>query len=185
MNKLRLSTLLAATILATCIAVPAAAASQDEHCLITTEEPTRGTELVVVDVECFRTFAEVLTRVGASSEIRERVSEPAQLTAEDMEDLSPGGGDEKASAQSASIIGIHYDGASFSGSSFSVSGSNCSGGYLNVSSTWNNRVSSTANGCPTIRHYDGYNLIGTNQSTTGFGGNLTYMDNRTSSIQYT
>jgi hypothetical protein len=89
-----------------------------------------------------------------------------------------------AAAAASSTIGVHYDGANFTGSSFSVVGDNCGGGWLNVSFFWNNRVSSTWNGCPYIFHYDGTNLTGAWQVTVAPGGNLTTLNNKTSSIQY-
>jgi hypothetical protein len=88
------------------------------------------------------------------------------------------------STQATFVIGTHYDGASFTGSSFSVTGSDCSGGWLNLSSTWDNRVSSTLNGCPVIRHYDGDNLTGAIEGTVGAGGNLSALNNKTQSIKY-
>ncbi len=89
-------------------------------------------------------------------------------------------------AAGASILGVHYDGANFSGSSFAVFGSNCAGGYINLSSSWVNRVSSTDNVlCSRIKHHDYYNTGGSYQSTWGSGGNLSYMANRANSISYT
>jgi hypothetical protein len=82
-------------------------------------------------------------------------------------------------------LATHYDGAGFSGASTSVVGSDCNGGWLNTSSTWDNRISSTKNGCPRVRHFDGDNLTGSSESTTGGGGNLGALNNRTNSIQYT
>lgn len=88
-------------------------------------------------------------------------------------------------AKSTVTIGTHYDGASLTGSSFSVVGSDCGGGWLNVNSSWDNRISSTWNGCPRITHFDGDNLTGAAESTYGMGGNLIGLNNRTNSIQYT
>ena len=82
------------------------------------------------------------------------------------------------------IIGIHYDGLNWTGSTMTVVGSNCSGGWLNVSDAWNNRIRSTQNGCYRIRHFDGYNLTGSFEATFSPGANLTFMDRNTSSIQY-
>jgi hypothetical protein len=81
-------------------------------------------------------------------------------------------------------IGVHYDGADLTGSSLTVVGADCLGGWLNLPSTWNNRISSTLHGCPRIRHYDGVNL-GTPQETTySPGGNLGPLNNIASSVQY-
>lgn len=89
-----------------------------------------------------------------------------------------------AAAAASDVIGIHYDGFNFTGSSFTVVGDSCIGGYLNLSSTWNNRVSSTWNGCPRVRHWDGYDLTGIAQTTLAPGGNLSTLNNKASSIQY-
>jgi hypothetical protein len=81
-------------------------------------------------------------------------------------------------------LGIHFDGPGLTGSSFTVVGADCTGGWLNLNAAWTNHVSSTQNGCPRIRHFDGYNL-GTPAETTVYpGGNLITLDNRTNSIQY-
>lgn len=172
---------------------PSAGATGDEdperHCLVHTvagEEPNG--RLHVSGQRCFADFPSVLAEINAPAHIRRRVSSPRQLTADDMAELSPrDGATEKSNeveSTASAVIGIHYDGVSATGDSFSVTGSSCSGGYLNMAASWNNRIGSTVNGCPTIRHFDAYNKLGTSQSTTGYGGNLSYMDNRTSSIQY-
>jgi hypothetical protein len=81
-------------------------------------------------------------------------------------------------------IGVHYDGASLTGSSLTVMGADCTGGWLNAPAGWSNRISSTAHGCPRIRHYDGYWLVSPEETTLWPGGNLLALNNRTSSIQY-
>jgi hypothetical protein len=81
-------------------------------------------------------------------------------------------------------IGVHWDGPGLTGSSFTVIGSSCSGGWLNLNPLWTNRVSSTQNYCPVIRHYDGYNLTGAFEDSWYPGANLGYLNNATNSIQY-
>ena len=88
-------------------------------------------------------------------------------------------------ALSSFTLAIHYDASTFSGASTSVVGDDCGGGWLNTSDAWTNRISSTKNGCPRVRHYDGDNLTGSSESTTGGGGPLGALNNRTNSIQYT
>lgn len=174
------------------VAFPATAsanarAHQDElHCLLQTDGVDSTGELVVVGETCFAEFPSVLHALGAPPDVVEHVTTPPDLTKSDMSRLSADATPEQAegSLSASSVIGIHYDGSSATGSSFSVSGSACTGGYLNVSAAWNNRVRSTINGCPAVRHFDGFNVVGTFQDTVGYGGNLTYMDRRTSSIQY-
>jgi hypothetical protein len=83
-------------------------------------------------------------------------------------------------------IGLHCDGYNLAAPGTSVVGTGCTGGWLNVSAAWNNRISSTLSGCPTILHFDGFNLTGAVAAVSGPGPhNLTGFNNRTSSIQYT
>jgi hypothetical protein len=83
-------------------------------------------------------------------------------------------------------IGLHCDGYDLAAPCTSVVGTGCTGGWLNVSAAWNNRISSTLSGCPTILHFDGFNLTGAVAAVSGPGPhNLTGFNNRTSSIQYT
>jgi len=79
-------------------------------------------------------------------------------------------------------IATHYTGANYTGSTLTVTGAGCSG-WLNMPTGWANVVSSTASGC-TVRHYDGYGLTGSSQTTWSPGGNLTTLDNRTNSTSY-
>ena len=81
-------------------------------------------------------------------------------------------------------IGIHFDGPGYTGAAFEVVGADCTGGWLNINALWTNRVSSTMNGCPRIRHFDGYNLTGDYETTLYPGANLSALNNRTNSIQY-
>jgi hypothetical protein len=81
-------------------------------------------------------------------------------------------------------IAHHYDGAGFTGSSLSIEGTTCSGGWLNLPTSWRNRISSTFQVCGSVRHYDSLNLSGSSQTTTGSGGNLTTLDNKAESVQY-
>src|SRR5690606_8486404 len=82
-------------------------------------------------------------------------------------------------------IGIHYDGANFTGDSVTVVGADCTGGWLNLPGSWNDRISSTLHGCPHIKHHLHVNLTGTSQTTSAPGGNLgSTLNNEVSSIQY-
>jgi hypothetical protein len=81
-------------------------------------------------------------------------------------------------------IGVHFDGLGWTGSSLTVVGSSCIGGWLNVPASWNDRISSTQNGCPRIRHFQHTNLVTPEQTILSPGGNLLSLDNETSSIQY-
>lgn len=81
-----------------------------------------------------------------------------------------------------SVIAVHYTGKNYSGSSYSVSGSSCSG-WINLPAGWVNVVSSTLSGC-TVEHFDGFNRSGSSQFTWSPGGNLSSLDNKTNSVEY-
>lgn len=83
------------------------------------------------------------------------------------------------------IIGTHYEHSNRNGSSFSVWGSSCIGGWLNVSPSWNDRISSTANGCYRISHWEDVGTSGARYDTYSPWGNIGgVMNDETSSISY-
>lgn len=92
-------------------------------------------------------------------------------------------------AHAASTIGLFYDGGSLNGSYLNVTGSACNGGGLNVSTAWNDRISSMIVWC-TVVLYEHTNYTGATYTCyRNNGGNPcqlggTYMDNRTSSIRF-
>ncbi|HEU4523936.1 MAG TPA: peptidase inhibitor family I36 protein [Gemmatimonadales bacterium] len=144
----------------------ASADTGDQHCVVHVIDKDETGQLIVSDPECYDTFTEAMT----------------------SEDVDAWGADAETQVlgvvAATFTIGTHYDGANFTGASMSVVGSDCAGGWLNVSADWNNRISSTRNGCPRIRHYSGANLTGITQDTVTPGGNLTTLNNLTSSIRY-
>jgi hypothetical protein len=152
--------------------VSAASAAPERHCIIQITGQQADGEFVTAPQRCYSTAAAALASVGLSG--------TSELQAAEAQSLSG-----VASPLDDFIIGIHYDAFNWSGNSTTVVGSDCSGGWLNVSNAWNNRIRSTYNGCPRIRHFDGYNLTGTVEDSYSPGGNLTFMDRNTSSIQYT
>jgi hypothetical protein len=135
---------------------PSTPTSAAPHCLTRVTGKSASGELRLSTPVCYSTFAHVQLRAGGG--------------------VVALGGD--------FIIGTHYDGASFSGASISVQGSDCYGGYINLTGWWANRVSSTINGCPVVNHYYWPNLGGSSEATTGFGGNLSSLNNLSESISY-
>ena len=97
-----------------------------------------------------------------------------------------------ATAQSSSrsvILGKHYDYFNYQGPSLTVVGKGtCAGGGITLTGgRWDNRISSTRNGCSTIEHYTysrPFVFSGTKQSTLGYGGNLSLVGNYVSGILY-
>lgn len=135
------------------------ATADEEHCAARVMSRKASGEFVMSPTVCRSSQRAALTAIGAGAAVG-------------------------YSAQATWTIGIHYDGASFTGSSFSVVGDNCFGGWLNLSGAWDNRVSSTVNGCYRVIHYDGDNLTGAGEALLGGGGNLSSLNNRANSIQY-
>lgn len=155
--------------------VDAATVSKGEHCVQHVTGQKASGELIVSAQRCYTTFE------GA-------------MAAENVAFWGDNAGARAASARTKSgstallsfTLGIHYDLQSMNpaGGSTSTVGTSCSGGWLNTSPAWTNRISSTSNGCPSISHYDLNNLTGSVYIVTGAGGNLGAMNNRTNSIQY-
>lgn len=147
--------------------IPAEAQPVEEHCVMAVVDQATSGELILADANCYPTFKLAMKSEGVAA-----WGDGAAATAGEM------------AAAATFTIGTHYDLFNYGGSSTSVVGTTCGGGWLNTSSTWNNRISSTRNGCPSIRHYSGANLTGAFQTTSAPGGNLSALNNLTSSIQY-
>lgn len=164
----RLVFILASALLVITGLTSPASATQTEHCLVHTDGIDKEGNLIVTSTTCYNSFADVLREAGAT-EVSSDVT-PAQAGSYLM---------------LTSIIGVHYDGFSASGSSFSVEGSDCAGGGLPVPMGWNDRISSTTNGCLNILHYENINYTGALETTYGAGNhNLGINNNKTSSIKY-
>jgi hypothetical protein len=80
-------------------------------------------------------------------------------------------------------IAVHYDGFNLTGSTLSIEGGSCSGGWLNLPASWQDRIESTSSGC-TTRHYRDLNLGGPHNTTWSPGGNLSTLANAASSVSY-
>ena len=160
-SRCRLGTLAAALMIAVAI-TPARAAGADQsaerHCVVVVVDQRPDGELVTGPETCYP------TPVGAAG--------------------SSGGEAPTMQTTSSIVLAVHYDGANFTGSSLTVWGSACNGGYLNLSSSWVNRISSTNNICYRVRHFDGYSLTGASEDTVGSGGNLGGLNNAANSVQY-
>lgn len=137
-----------------------------EHCVVHVLGSGPDGEMMLSDPSCYATFDQAMSAEGVDAWGTDAASRAGGVAAATF------------------TIGTHFDGAGYTGASMSVVGSNCAGGWLNVSAAWDNRISSTLNGCPRIRHYSGANLTGSYQQTFSPGGNLTTLNNLTTSIQY-
>lgn len=157
----RLLVLAAAGVAFVSLSAPATAAAPEEHCVVDVVGQEADGLLVLSEERCYRSF------------------DQAQADA-----AVPPGGEMSLLATSGGTLGVHYDGSNFTGSSITVSGTSCSGGYTNLTSSWRNRISSTLNGCPVVRFFDGLYLSGSSETMLA-SGNLYYMNNKSESIQYT
>jgi hypothetical protein len=158
-------------------APPSTPTADAPHCLAKVIGRSAAGELQLSTPACYATYGDVLSRAGQP--VADKNISPTEARTRGL----VGGG--ATTMSSTWIIGTHFDGAGWTGASFSVEGSDCGGGYLNLTGWWANRVSSTLNGCPTIVHYLWPNLVGSNEATTGVGGNLWSLNNLSESIQYT
>jgi hypothetical protein len=157
-------------------AAPSAAASsapmQEEHCLVNVLGQEDGGRYLTDEPTCYPTFAEVLAAIGGGAGARS-----AQRSA------VPGA--PIFAPMSSTLLARHFDGANQSGSSITVNGVACDGGYVNLSSTWVNRISSATNSCPNVNYYDGYDKTGSSEFTSGLGDkSLSTLNNAANSVGY-
>lgn len=141
--------------------------SKDEvHCVAFVLHQTAEGELVVSEPDCFDTLAEA----GAWAAVG-----PADRSTSGL-----------YMAGSTFTLGRHFDGFNGTGSSISIVGSSCTGGYWNTSSSWDNKISSSYNGCARLTHWDEPAKSGSFQHTYGAGttDNLSFMNNKAESVSY-
>lgn len=161
---------------ATGVFVPASAGADEttneSHCVITIEGVQSTGEYITSDPVCFGTLAEALASAGAA------VDPSARINASDVQSQN------LAATAASGVIALHYDGFNRTSSSITISGSDCSGGYLNLSSDWTNRISSTLNFCPVVRFFDGFDKSGGSEATYAATINLGGLNNAANSVQY-
>lgn len=141
-----------------------AADAAETHCVLRMDAAADSSRAKKADLNCYPTLAEALAESGP----------PIQ---------EPNGTKERSAALAASTIAIHFDGRNNSGSSISISGTECSGGHVNLTNDWVNRIRSTANFCPTVKFFDGFDKSGDAEATSGIT-NLGPLDRRANSVSY-
>ena len=145
---------------------------QEEHCLVNVLGQEDGGRYLTDEPTCYPTFAEVLAAIGGGAGARS-----AQRSA------VPGA--PIFAPMSSTLLARHFDGANQSGSSITVNGVACDGGYVNLSSTWVNRISSATNSCSNVNYYDGYDKTGSSEFTSGLGDkSLSTLNNAANSVGY-
>ena len=168
--------LLMSAVTALTVLAPATATAKTEkpppaeaHCVVYVFGQAEDGRLTTSQPDCYETKAEA--KVAASGSLQSKNA----------------GLDSFAMAGSTFTLGIHYDGYNGSGSSITVVGSSCTGGYWNTPSWFDNRTTSSYNGCGRLRHYDKPGKRGSSTNTYGAGttDNLAaWMNNRTESVAY-
>jgi hypothetical protein len=128
-------------------------------------------ELLTSSPRCYETLEAALQSVGAA-------------LPEGLDARGSGVSADALVAAASGSIATHFDGADRSGPSITISGTNCNGGWLNLSSSWVNRISSTLNGCNAVTFFDGANRSGASEPTNGSTVNLKGLDDAANSVQY-
>lgn len=157
------------------VAIPASVGAKtveksETHCVIHVMEKTDEGELKMSTPTCFATQERAAAAAGREI-LKPQLNEAAG----------------ESYALSSFTIGIHYNGFNGSGSSITVVGSSCTGGWWNTPTWFDNKTSSSYNGCYRLRHYDRPNKQGSSFNTYGVGqiDNITgSMNNRTESVAY-
>jgi len=166
--------LLTSAVTALSVLVPAAAtakskepAQAESHCVVHVIGQAEDGELTISVPDCYETATEAAMAASGT--------------------LQPGGAGFESMAGATFTLGIHYDGSNGSGSSITVVGSSCTGGYWNTPSWFDNRITSSYNGCGRLRHYDRPYKGGSSTNTYGAGTTddlAAWMNNRTESVAY-
>lgn len=148
------------------IAVPSGSATvvgdEESHCVIRME--AESAEAFPDALSCYPTLEEALSESGPPIDALK-------------------GPESRSAALASSTLAMHFDGRNNTGSSISISGTECSGGHVNLTSDWVNRIRSTANFCPTVKFFDGFDKSGDAEATSGIA-NLGPLDRRANSISY-
>lgn len=152
---------------------PIAKAPRETHCVLFVVGQADDGEFMMSDPVCFE--SEAVADIWASTDPAGELGLSVHHSNSDV-----------VVTASTFTLGKHFDGANGTGSSITIVGGSCTGGYWNTSTSWDNRISSSYNGCAHLIHWDLPSKSGTAQSTYGSGttDNLTYMNNRTESVSY-
>lgn len=143
-----------------------------EHCVLHVVGQEDSGRFITDGPYCYPTLAEALAEAGA--DVAPRVA-AGGVSAAEVDGI----------VGAASVtLGVHFDGANRTGSSITISGGDCNGGYVNLTSTWINRISSTSNSCDVVNFWDGYDKTGSYEGTTPSTVNLGSSNNLANSVGY-
>ncbi|MFA5566480.1 MAG: hypothetical protein WC184_11715 [Acidimicrobiia bacterium] len=166
----------------------------NSHCVVRVTDQQPDGEYVLSDPACYETLTELNTALGfqnpdneksVGKQIRNQTKVNSDMLSFSQPAMTMGAEEEPEEW----VIGRHYDYLDWIGPpTFTIMGSDCAGGYISLyGHLWDRRISSTINGCELITHFDGYNMLPDiygGETTFAPGGNLTTLNNRTSSVQY-
>jgi hypothetical protein len=157
-------------------ALSAREAPAETHCVLQVLYEKPSGEMVMAPARCYSTFAEAIADASGGDVKLDRGTPASALWSDTT----------LQALLSDFALGTHYDGFNGSGSSVTVWGSSCSGGWWNTSAAWDNRISSSWNGCQRLRHYQNPNKGGNSQDTYGSGttDNLSTLNNDAESVAY-
>jgi len=160
--------------------IPAVASpGAESHCVLRVIGEQPDGEFVTAPEACFATLSQAMSFASGGT-----VAFDADLSGADLLANRDGA----ATLASTFTLGVHFDGFNGTGSSISIVGSSCSGGYWNTGSAWQDRISSSWNGCYRLRHHaqPGAPLDDIYEDTTGTYAthNLSGMNNKTRSVAY-
>ncbi len=145
------------------------------HCVVQVLDQRADGEFVTGAETCFATFSGAMSYASGGG-LRLPADTPG--TAANYEGMN--------SLTGGFTLAMHFDGYYGTGASVTIVGGSCSG-YWNTTSWWDNRISSTYNGCFKTRHYDLPWLSGNWATLSGplTTHNLPWlMNNRTESVKY-
>lgn len=152
------------------------------HCVLRVVDVAADGEMRTAPPRCFATFAEAMDAAKLPYD------DPSQLPDPDVTARPEGARGDLGAADAAPLadraIGVHFDGVNRTGASITVTGADCSGGYINLSAAWVNRISSTWNQCPNVYFWDGFDKTGAYLQTDLTTNNLGAFSDRANSIGY-
>lgn len=139
------------------------------HCVLEVTGQKASGEYLTAAPRCFGTLAEALATAGVDIDPSNASLSMREVTRSDL-------------LAAASTLAIHYDGFNWTGASITVSGAECNGGYINLSQSWINRISSNRDQlCQNVYFFSGYDKTGSSETTNV---NLSALNDASRSVMY-
>jgi len=139
---------------------------EDLHCVVDIVGKDASGQYLTEAPVCYPTLAEALAESGPS------VSDASSARSS------------SASSVMAFTLATHFINFNQGGGSLSYSGNACDGGYVNLPTGWEARLSSTANNCPNVIFFSGYSKGGASEATGPGLHNLGALNDASYSVSY-